>query len=365
MILFLVALAIIHVIFYGNTLIQYLYLFSTFGCLLYIAIIEELFSDRAVFILIFFSLLSVSMSMVFNGGTGSALIFMNILLTMIVFSNMQIQVSTYRRIYLMIAVGLSFFLLTMDLSYLHLASCFTFLGYRINANTFGILILANYYSWICFFSALGKKKIWSELFKLFVLLLSAYYLYKAGCRSALVAIIVFLSFLAFVKHPFSYTWFRKIIIMLLLANVILVLGSIYLGDRVEDFEIMGTAILTGREQIWKEALEYYCKSPLIGAGTKIVFYQSADSGTGSGHNTLISIMYTLGTIPTISYVYMLGRRIKNRQHLPYNRVAQFAFLSSLVLAFFESFYTDPYFFMLYTILLLSVNVKMRGIKNGT
>lgn len=349
----LVAVALIHVVFFSNLSITYMCLFAVFGILLVIALLTRILNDRLCLITFLFSFFSSILTMFVHGGEGAALTLMCILLASMVFSNVQVTLRTYKRLHFIIALVLSFYVFTADLTWINVSLCYSFLGDRLNGNSLGILALAAFFCWMCYLDTLSLHKAVIAVAKLVLAALFGYMIYTIGCRAALCAEAVFLVLSIIIRHPLDYRSFRRITVFMLTAFAVLVFLAVFLGDWFESINLMGASLLTGRESVWKEALEHYASSPLIGKGTAVVFHASEYGETGSGHNTLVSIMYTLGTVPAISYLIILGRRLKIKQHLVYHRVAQLAFLSSLILSFFESFYTDSHFLIPFLILLLS------------
>ena len=352
--LLLVFCALINVLLFSQTRIEHLFMLTSFGVLLFVALHRQLITFRDFFLVFFFCCLSIVLTITQHGGEGLAINFLNILLAVLVFCNSQISITAFRRIHFLIAAVLSLYALTMDYNGMSLIHIISFLGDRINRNSLGILVLAGFYSWMCFFSTFTKYKALRWIIRVGIGAACAYVLNLVGCRAAIGAMAIFIV-LEFVKRkPFSYRQLRWLIILVMLMNVIIVPLYIYVSQMNADAMLLGKNLFSGREYVWQSAWGYFLKSPWIGNGAEVAFAGPNKTFNASAHNTLLNIVCTLGILPAISFVYILGRRLVSTRNYPYNRVAQFAFLSSLVLSLFESFYVDSHFFVFYLILLLPV-----------
>lgn len=350
----LVCGALINVLFFSQTRIEHMFMLASFGIILFVALHRQLISFRDFFLVFFFCCLSIVLTITQHGGEGLAINFLNILLAVLVFCNSQICITAFRKIHFLIAVVLSLYALTMDYNGMSLIHIQSFMGDRINRNSLGILVLANFYSWMCFFSTFKKYKALLWIIRAAICGACAYLLNLVGCRAAIGAMAIFIV-LEFVKRkPFSYRQLRWLIILVMLMNVIIVPLYIYVSQMNADVMLLGKNLFSGREYVWQSAWGYFLKSPWIGNGAEVAFAGPNKTFNASAHNTLLNIVCTLGILPAISFVYILGRRLVSTRNYPYNRVAQFAFLSSLVLSLFESFYVDSHFFVFYLILLLPV-----------
>ena len=73
----------------------------------------------------------------------------------------------------------------------------------------------------------------------------------------------------------------------------------------------------------------------------------------SAHNTVLSILKTIGIIPTVTYAFCFAKRLPDRNNNRYERICQMAVISALMVSVFESFYVESYFYL--TFLMMLVN----------
>lgn len=354
----LVVVALINILGFSYRQIEHLCIIVSFVLLTILALYSQLLTNSLFLVIFMLNIFSVVFTIYLYGGEATVLNLFNILFALLVLSNTQINITIYRRIHLLSAVILSFYILTTDLSTIDFAYCYSLFGGRLNSNSYGILTLANYYCWTCYLSTYKKRKALLIFANAGILLVSVYLLFISGCRTTIGAIAVFLFLGLIRKKSIPYRQFRCIIILIILMNLVLVPLYINLADNNIDVVLFGKSLFSGREYVWKSAWNHFLNSPWIGNGGSISLVGPRNTTTVSAHNTLLNILYTLGVIPAASFIFMLGRRLPERRHYTYNRIAQLAFLSSLVLSFFESFYTDSHFFVFYLILLLPVQTEV-------
>ena len=122
-----------------------------------------------------------------------------------------------------------------------------------------------------------------------------------------------------------------------------------LSDRIGGINILGKSLFTGRETVWQSAFGLISESTIFGNGTDFLLDTVGGNKTASAHNTLLSIWYTLGVIPTatVAFFFVNGGGEKR------DKVTQLALLSSLFICFFESFYADPTIALFFLPFLLS------------
>lgn len=354
LLLLLVTVALIHIFFFSNTSIQYLYMFATFGVLSCISVYSRLINDSFFLLIVMFNLISVFITMMFYGGEGAAITFMNVLLSCLVFNNFKVRRKMLRKVHLLIALGLTAFLVTLDLTHLAAGYCMTLFRDVINANTFAILSLAACYNWIRYISLVEHKGILTYLLEIVFVGIFVYYIYLSNSRTTLGALVVFFFLLLFTKKSFSTRAVRFTTTIVLLLSLAMIPIYIYMANSSVEVLVLGKELFSGRQYVWQSAWRHFCQSPLIGKGTSVALESVNDTMTVSAHNTLLSIMYTLGLVPTVSFVIMITRRQADKVHYKYDRTAQMAFLSCLTLSFFESFFTDTHFSMFFLLFLLPI-----------
>ena len=327
---------------------------AALGILLFFAFYRQLISTQEFFLVFLTCCFSMIFTVTQYGGEGLVINFLNILLASLIFCNSRIRLVAFRRIHLSIALFLSFYILTMDYGGIGLIHINSFLGYRINKNSLGILTLANFYGWMCYLSTYKRFKAMLWIARVGICAACAYLLYLVGCRTAIGAMVIFVVLEFLKRKPFSYKQLRWLIMLVMLMNVVIVPLYISIAETKGEVMLLGKNLFSGREYVWQSAWEHFVNSPWIGNGAMVAFAGPNKTVNASAHNTVLNIMCTLGILPAASFVFMLGRRLVSTRHYAYNRVAQFAFLSSLVLSLFESFYVDSHFFVFYLILLLPV-----------
>lgn len=350
----LVCCTLFNVIFFSNTQVERLYILLSFVILFTIAVNRRLLSTKVFFYVFLICCFSVFLTVIVHRGEGLVIVFLNILLAVLLFCNLQISAKAYRRIHLLIAVVLSLYVATVDFDNRWFSYIYSVLGYYLNVNSLSVLILAAFYSWMCFLSTISCRKLLLWIVRFGIFIGGSYLLYMCSCRTTITAMVVFALLSIAKKEPFSYKQFRRLIVTILILNVIIVPLYISIAEMNDDITILGKPFFSGRQYVWKSAWEHFRNSPLIGNGESVLFYGPNHTATLSAHNTLLNILCTLGVFPAASFVALLGRRLPSTRHYQYNRIAQFAFLSSLFLSFFESFYVDSHFFVFYLILLLPV-----------
>lgn len=350
-------ISLVPIIFYRNIGIERICLLITFFLMLALAIKEHHLQNSKIFIIFTLNFMSILLTIINHGGEGIGLTFLNVLLCGCVFNNIDINFTEIQKIYLSIGLVLLIFLLSCDLKYAYAGIVFTAFGMQVNTNMFGLYALACFFHWICFFSLI-KKKHWYVVGANFLIsTICFYYIWRSECRSAMMSVVIFIMLLSLKKQAFKYRMFRGITIVAFGASICFsIFYSTYFFEHYQNIEIFGKSLFSGRQIVWKSAWDAYINSPILGNGSSVILKSVHGSVTASAHNTMLSIMYTLGTIPTISFIYMLTRRFRVNEFKHYNRIPQFIFISSLFVSFFESFFTEAKLYLLFMVFLLQVNM---------
>ena len=189
-----VILGLLPLIFYANRRVEAICLIITFILMLIFAIQKRFINQLSFLIPFALSLMSCVFTVILFGGQGAAITFINLILCAYVFNNIEMGIRTYKITHFMVAIILSVFLLTCDLKYLYADSVFTYFNIRINSNMFGLLILACYCHWLCYFSTVQKRKFLKYPIECVITAVSVYAIYLSKCRSALLSILIFLLF---------------------------------------------------------------------------------------------------------------------------------------------------------------------------
>lgn len=353
-------ISMIPIIFYSENTVEQICIISDFILLLYVALKTRIIYNRKCLLFIIFCSLSLLLTVAFYQGQGVAITFLNSFTCTLIFNNFGVNYNSFKYIHVIPAIILTIFLLTCDLQYGYAGLVYTVLGTRININMFGLFSLACFFHWMCFLQAIEIHKVLLTIVTLCLLVLLGYYIWISGCRSALLALVIFFVLFFVKKQPFQYYNFLKITTIILLASIIFVWMYLSLSERTSNSTILGKSLFSGRQIVWKSALELFNKSPIIGNGTSVMLHSVHSTSTASAHNTILSILYTIGIIPAITFVYWIVRRVKLNCGI-YNRVAQFAFLSSLVVCFFESFLIESRLYLLFLLFLIPINLENQDV----
>ena len=357
-------LAMMPVVLYNENNVEKVCLTISCVLLIIVAIFTRIIRKKNYFFLFFINIASGIITMIKYGGQGAIITFWNVLLCAMIFNNIGMPEKQHKMIHLFVAAVLSVFLLTCNLKYSYAGVVFSFLNARININIFAILSLANYLHWMCYLSMIKCKKSIRNVAILIITCICIYYIWISNCRSALISIIIF-DLLAVLKtKPFQYKTFRMTTIILLVISIIFtyIYIFIYNNESLNQTELFGKSLFTGRQIVWKSAWDTYKRSPIIGNGTSLKLNTIGENKTESAHNTMLSILYTIGIIPAISFIYLLSKK-ENDSSIRYSRLSQFAFVSSLYVAFFESFYTESRLYLLYLLFLIPMTVENSKIES--
>ena len=119
-----------------------------------------------------------------------------------------------------------------------------------------------------------------------------------------------------------------------------------------EIDFFGKSFFSGRQIVWQSAFDVFLQHPVIGSGASVELESVKNTLTVSAHNTIMSILYIFGIVPTICYLLFLGKKYDNvTVYKPY-RMNQFVVVSTLIITFLESFYMESYLgflFMLFFI----------------
>ena len=242
--------------------------------------------------------------------------------------------------HLMVATMLTFVLGVADQNYYYYIA-----GNRINQNTYGILALACALHWLCAFEQMRIKKGYRLLGQLCGLILGVSYIMESGCRSALLAYVVLLFLLLVIWKPFPTKWRWSLLTLFAAGCFLFTIVYLYMSEHMDDILLFQKTLFSGREIIWKEALALLRKHAVLGIGNTQL--------TDSMHNTMLQIWYSLGVIPFLTVTALLGYGVSFPKHVRTARCAQLAFISCLMIAFFESFLADPYLYLFFASFLLT------------
>jgi O-antigen ligase len=138
---------------------------------------------------------------------------------------------------------------------------------------------------------------------------------------------------------------------------------ILLYENFSNLTILGKRLFTGREIVWTSAFEHIKNSFLIGNGTDVVLDTVGGGTTVSAHNMLLSLWYTLGLVPVGTTVFFFVNKLKGKEGAVVDKISQLAFIATLFVCFFESFYTDPNIQIFFLLFLIN-NIKSNEEENA-
>lgn len=205
----------------------------------------------------------------------------------------------------------------------------------------------------------GSNKLWIFLWIIAMFILS----YRIQCRSTLLATICFSLLCCFdfwIKRPLIY---RSIMNVLIIGSIVFAAIYVYLYlnffrmDLSWAFHQAGKGIFSGRETIWIELFTGLKQHPLLGMGREALAW-SVTWNTGDTHNSSMYILCLFGVPLFLTIIILINKTLSYFQLTLekdiVSRRALYAFLSMLLMGFFESnVVTTPFitftFFMFFII----------------
>ena len=277
-----------------------------------------------------------------------------LILIVMLFRQIVIPRIVYQTVHLIVALFLTY-ILGIAKAIPHLGTYYQIFNHAVNENTIGILGLACMMHWMCFFEMLQVKTGYRLLGQMAGMILGLYYILHSGCRSALVAVVVFLLLYAVVWKPLSPRVYQVFSLLILAAMALFPIMYIRLSQQIDNIMIFGSGLLSGRESLWQPALEQIRDNPLWGAGM---------SEASSMHHILVELALRFGIIAAITFVMLCGQKEKRAAAYRSSRIAQISFLACMFVAFFESFFTDRYLSFFFLSFLLSA-VEKKTVGDGS
>ncbi len=344
---------------YGNSTINQVIIIIQLFLLLGLAMFNNIFLDRVVLIILFLNLASIIITMAYHKSFGVSLVFLNILLSCIVFNNINVNKSTFLCSHLISALIWSLWIL-FSVKGVYNPEKGSYLWYKFldsiyHKNTMGIVAIGCIYHWTCVLETISIRRISKNIFFIIIGIPYVYKIIESECRSAIFALIIFAILYYLIRHEIPYRMYYVILIVCIILSGIFTL--FYVGNIVElDFgDVMGRNTVN-RLDVWKDAVSLIREYPFFGSGTDYKMYI-----TDSAHNTVLSILKTIGVVPLLSYVFCFGKRLSTQKFNSYCRVSQIVVLSGMMISVFESFYTESYFSIVF--LLFLINPEFREYVN--
>lgn len=372
-VLLIALLSVIPFINISNTGIEKLTLCITFVLLLLLFFQNiRVIGERWHFLVICLNAVSICITVCLHGGFGSAVIAMNLILAAMIYNNIEISADLYTKLHLLLAVVLTFYIVTSDASVIRSTIVTDLFGNDYNSNMFAMITLAAFLHWICalFESKLrGRKRVIAFLA---ITCISLYYILISRSRTAMISFVVFWALFLFKKKPFDNKQFRIITVVSLMLCCVLPIVYIALANQLGSITILGKNIFSGRQIVWQSTFDIIKRYPIFGNANELPLQNVEGQFTASTHNMMLGYMKMFGIVPTITIILMLANNSANGRFGLRKSIPQFAFLAAIPCAFFESFYTNSQLYMLYAFFLLafikkkkrhSVNRARRSIRN--
>ena len=294
------------IFYYGNKQIEIISLLINFVSFAFIMIRNNILSINLLAMLAVAGI-STAFTFVLYGGGGSIINYFIVVFLLCVFPRLSFSKKQIRYLYFLAACILTINLLLFKkiFAYGALNHLETYDGNLLNNNMFGIFSLLALYFSLCWLSETKIKKKLKVFIGVCVFCFFGYYIYISECRSALL--------------------------------------YLFLNTKNITWTIFGKNLFSGREYVWSNVADLLKTHFVFGTGGSIPVIERANGDlTTSAHHTLLSSMYCFGIIPTVIFIYVFYRAIKDHKSFIVPRIAQFAILSSLIIIYFESFYFESH-----------------------
>lgn len=338
----------------SNTAIeQRVIILSSVGAVIMLLVNYKVIGSTWNFLLLMLCVGSLTITCILHSGLGSALMAFNLLIFAVIFNNICVPQSLYRVIHILCAILLTYYLLTIDMTTAYSTTVMDRFGNRLNTNVVALWALAALLHWVSFLYTQDTKRWLKGLLFVILSVFAGYYIITCNSRTALIAVIFFWVLCIFSHRPISNHTYRKLSIILLLLSLLFPLIYIGLIGKITNFQFLGKSFFSGRQNVWNDAFESIRKYPIFGSGNDVMMMNVQGTYTSSAHNMLLGMWKMFGIIPTYTIAFFLVNNNNNASFGDRNRIAQFAFLSSLVCCFFESFYTYSHLYFFYVLFLIS------------
>lgn len=365
LIFFLSLLNCVKIVFYGNKYFELASLIVTIGVLLFLFFESDLINIESSILTVLFVLTSLSLTILLKGGAGTAVNYLIIMLSSMLFSSYGIS---RRKIRNMFAVNgfilLLFLLLLKREEHYSFYSFKTFLGQPINSNMVGMISLMAFF--FLFYVGINIEDIGLRIvYFLPVFIVCTYFFVISECRSIFLALILFFLFYIFKRSKFNESSLRTIIFISQICSFLFVIFYIFLyrSEAELGLGLFGKTFFSGRQIVWESAFNVFFEHPFIGAGNSVYLNGVGDSFTRSAHNTVMSILYVFGLLPTVCFYLFFGKKYDRKTIYRTSRFSQFVVISTLIITFLESFYMESYLGFLFMLFHIIEFVDMKD-KNG-
>lgn len=346
-------LSVLPLINISNTGIEQLALSITLGVLLLMFLQNiRVLGKRLRFLIIYLNAASIIITVCFHGGFGSAVMAMNLILAAMIYNNIEINQTIYVRLHLFLAVALTFYIATADISYIWTTVVTDLFGNTFNSNMFAMFTLAAYLHWICFLFE-SRIRGWKRNTAFIVLsVFSIYLIWISESRTAIIAVLLFLFLFFFKKNAFGNREFHVLTVLSLILSCVFPIIYVALANKFAGVTVLGKSLFSGRQDVWKSTFNIIKEHPIFGSANEILLHDVGGKLTMSTHNMMLGLMKMFGIVPSVTVVQQLVNNNSNADFGVRMKIPQFAFIATIPCAFFESFYTNSHLYMLFAFFLL-------------
>ena len=308
--------------------------------------------NKKEIIILLINLLSLLATNSIYSALGSSITFINTILCFKLFNNIELDKKTFVKIHLILGISLSCYVFTIPRP--------KYIGHLIedafhnlvNTNIVSILFLCAFLHIMCCFFQFerSKKSVFIEIVLSFVYGYNIWFF---------VAMAIFIIGFVFIKKGIPYKSYKTIVTVTLILSLLFPILYLSFINRLSMTEFLGKGIST-RRIVWQECIDVIKNNPVfgVGNGVKIQMRASGDLTT-SMHNTLLGLWKILGIIPVITFIPICINHDNTLYDNKKERISQIAFISTLIICFFESFYTEEMLYLAFLPFLIC-NIKTAG-----
>ncbi len=275
----------------------------------------------------------------------------NICTLTFLFNNIQFSRGQLKKIHLLIVVMLGIFIASLE--FVPLYDTYQIVqrnGTEINTNSFGVLVLAFYYHFLILLNTVFERKMKYFLF-LCITPIAIYLIEISGCRSAYLAITVFL--ILYLNKKFKMEWYKNILLIVVVFAIVFPFVYLQFADKLAGMNFGGKSLLS-RQYVWGSAIQLIEKYPIFGSGTIYNMRSTLDGVyTSSAHNVFLGLWKTVGFFPMIIFALRLNKG-KNMQIISeQNVMKKKMFLSCMFVCVFETLLNDSNTYLFFMTLLIT------------
>ena len=287
---------------------------------------------------------------IYYSSWGSIIQFFSMLMLLMVLNNIVLPKKVYKNMHLLTFVLLALYILSIKVpdNLSHIVDIF---GAKVNPNMVALLTLAAYGHFKCFIDMADIPKNPKTFLNFVAIVAIGLKILQLECRSVMIVFALFLLSQLVIKKPLKYKTYKALTVIVMLSSLAFVFLYLWLYEHVPNVQIFGKSLFTGRQLIWGSAKDIIKDHLIFGCGNTIEFATINNLYTTTSHNTLVGMWKILGIIPVITFVAMLANKSSSEKKFFYVKTSQLFFVCSMIICFFESFYTDAALFVFYLLFL--------------